>query len=485
MTPESSTTIAFGRNGRFGSGRPEPSRRSRRRQLPEFAWITPRKQTGTIEILFWAIMIFLVTSPLTFWLMQVDPTLEVRRNLSEMRQADSSQWRLYLVRAIVLGSGLFFAMPRLHKTIEAWPRLVPFLPFLAWAALSLIWTDYFATTLNSIAAMVALILASFFMGLRVPYGALAKAALLGGALVAIGSIAISLGYPSYGVHQHEDFAQSIHAGAWRGLYAHKNHLGQTMAVFATGAIFAGQSIISSPVVKWSLVALLLGVMLLSTSVSAMLVVPTAIAMTWYVVLLSRGQRLRALTYLVPGVIIGLLLLSYIFEAMGRDMTLTGRTEVWRIAFEWVADRPLLGWGYNTLTYGGFSFELLRARGVVDPHNAFIEAVLGTGIIGLVLFVIPIAAACRSARRHQMAGGMEAQSALVFSAMTMAWIMACFTEVDGRPFSSAGAVGIFALTILLTMPNRGGTASGTQAGDGAKSSGPLPMGSYLPRPGNYG
>ncbi|MEK4128661.1 O-antigen ligase family protein [Solibacillus sp. FSL W8-0474] len=72
---------------------------------------------------------------------------------------------------------------------------------------------------------------------------------------------------------------------------------------------------------------------------------------------------------------------------------TGRTYIWQETLELVAERPLFGYGIDTITYH-FPHYQLEARGnllietIVDkPHNIYIGLLYGTGIIGLVLFMI--------------------------------------------------------------------------------------------------
>lgn len=72
---------------------------------------------------------------------------------------------------------------------------------------------------------------------------------------------------------------------------------------------------------------------------------------------------------------------------------TGRTYIWKETLELVAERPLFGYGIDTITYH-FPHYQLEARGnllietIVDkPHNIYIGLLYGTGLIGLVLFMI--------------------------------------------------------------------------------------------------
>ncbi|MEK3764640.1 O-antigen ligase family protein [Solibacillus sp. FSL K6-4121] len=72
---------------------------------------------------------------------------------------------------------------------------------------------------------------------------------------------------------------------------------------------------------------------------------------------------------------------------------TGRTYIWSETLDLVAERPLFGYGIDTITYH-FPHYQQEARGnllietIVDkPHNIYIGLLYGTGIIGLVLFII--------------------------------------------------------------------------------------------------
>ena len=68
-------------------------------------------------------------------------------------------------------------------------------------------------------------------------------------------------------------------------------------------------------------------------------------------LLQRGKAARIL-----GVVLLTLLLlvapvvaistNSLFELMGKDPTLTGRTDIWGYVMPYIYQRPLLGWGYG-------------------------------------------------------------------------------------------------------------------------------------------
>jgi O-antigen ligase len=81
------------------------------------------------------------------------------------------------------------------------------------------------------------------------------------------------------------------------------------------------------------------------------------------------------------------------DTVGRDKDLTGRADVWEVAVDWTGRRPVHGFGYLGL-WGDRTFvrEVRRASGhrLMSSHNAFIEALVGGGVIGLAAFVVFVA-----------------------------------------------------------------------------------------------
>lgn len=71
--------------------------------------------------------------------------------------------------------------------------------------------------------------------------------------------------------------------------------------------------------------------------------------------------------------------------MGRDLTLTGRTEIWKRCLQ-VGVNPLIGTGYSSFWAGdrvesvseGFYFRLQEA------HNGYLDTYLNSGLLGLFL-----------------------------------------------------------------------------------------------------
>ncbi|MEE8630478.1 MULTISPECIES: O-antigen ligase family protein [Methylobacterium] len=218
--------------------------------------------------------------------------------------------------------------------------------------------------------------------LRVTTGSLF--ALIGGGLV-IGTLLPDLGWipPSHGEPQ------------WRfqGLSGQPNVYAQQAGYLLTLALCARRERhLSRGAVLACLVVAIVAI-LLSNSRTTLL----ACLLAWALVGLRERGRLRALAIPV-GVAAALALLAGslgggtgldgLFGGLTRSgsaselTTLTGRTEIWSVAADLIAQRPLLGWGYN-------GTEQLIADSVpttfygshVNTHNMSVQLVLGLGFLG--------------------------------------------------------------------------------------------------------
>jgi O-antigen ligase len=77
-------------------------------------------------------------------------------------------------------------------------------------------------------------------------------------------------------------------------------------------------------------------------------------------------------------------------------TLTGRIPLWKNLLHFVAERPILGYGYNSFWITDRILLILRKTGflLANSHNSYIEIMLSIGIPGLALFFISQVAAIK-------------------------------------------------------------------------------------------
>jgi len=182
-------------------------------------------------------------------------------------------------------------------------------------------------------------------------------------------------------------------GAWKGLSAYKNTFGEHMAVAFLLLLFVRFRRFSWARHLFLFIAA--GLLLLSHSATAALCGVMGLAMIpmWHLI---RGER-RLVAYLLAPSIFGLavyLLLAFpepIFQILGRDATLTGRTHLWAMLIPLIANHPILGYGYAAF-WAAWTPELLSVsigsgrRVVPIADNGYIDLALSLGFVGVSLFL---------------------------------------------------------------------------------------------------
>lgn len=104
--------------------------------------------------------------------------------------------------------------------------------------------------------------------------------------------------------------------------------------------------------------------------------------------------------------------------LGREttsvQTLTGRTPLWSECLKYFAAKPWLGYGYDSFWVPDHITDITDATGfpAVDTHNAYLEWLLGLGIPGCTLGVsILVLSALRLLRLHRADNGADYAFAL--------------------------------------------------------------------------
>ena len=198
-----------------------------------------------------------------------------------------------------------------------------------------------------------------------------------------------IAFPSIGI------MTELFPGAWRGLWLEKNSLGGMMALGC--CILCGAALLD-PQRKgvWlTFAALAVGLVIMSqskTSLASLMLGLMALAFVW---ICQRGPALAAAATWA-GVTGFLLLAAFIvfasdvfFGILGKDATLTGRTQIWTAAFRQIEQRPWLGYGYAAVWsdksgWGPLAWIVHDAKFTPQhAHNSWIEQLIGMGVVGLV------------------------------------------------------------------------------------------------------
>ena len=144
---------------------------------------------------------------------------------------------------------------------------------------------------------------------------------------------------------------------------------------------------------WLIFTLVGALILLSRSATAWVLASVAAGLSVYLPCLLRPTARRNYAVVIGGGVLGVLLgaamlldPASLLHSLGKDDTLTGRTDLWDLVFPHLWQRPWLGYGYGVF-WDPFRYALWQSSGwpAPHPHNGYIQLVLDLGVVGLLLF----------------------------------------------------------------------------------------------------
>lgn len=318
------------------------------------------------------------------------------------------------VYLLTLGLIALNPAPVLRLVMTSWPLLLLAVLTLASAA----WSIDPGTTMRRGLAVVMTLAFALWLAARYSWRDMIRLIAVMFSVLAVGSALAGALFPGFGV-MHE-----IHVGAWKGLWWEKNTLGAMMAWSSLAFISAGAAAVN-PAEKrlwFALVLVSAALVLLSTSRTALLALMICVAGPAAIALTRRGFGFAALAIFGGACglasLVGVLLVGpgVILEALGRDATLTGRTDIWAGLVVAIAARPWTGYGYGVFWSidEGPVFWLRQATAwdVPTAHNAWLETALALGLPGLALALYVVAAGLLRAV-SRLFSGIETYWALPF------------------------------------------------------------------------
>jgi exopolysaccharide production protein ExoQ len=183
-------------------------------------------------------------------------------------------------------------------------------------------------------------------------------------------------------------------GDFHGIFPHKNVLGQAMTAGALASLHAirvGRKRASSAV----MLILFIVVALLSKSATSFMIIFAFCGSDGIIAIFRKGGAARvmaigATVILLPAVAFAALFPDSLLQLIGKDPTLTGRTELWAYVLADIAKKPLLGWGYagfwQPSNPAQVEISMIVKWYVPQAHNGLLEMLLDVGTIGTALFI---------------------------------------------------------------------------------------------------
>jgi exopolysaccharide production protein ExoQ len=257
------------------------------------------------------------------------------------------------------------------------------------AVASVLWSVDPSTTMRRGIAIVVTTLAGVVLAARFSWVRLAQAIAVTFAILVVLSYITGALIPSLGR------MQELFPGAWRGPWAEKNALGGNMAMGFV--IFAATAMLDQRR-RWlwaGFAVAALGLVLLSTSKTSLVALMQGAAVFGFVWLARRGPVMGVIMVWLAAVVVAgaaavmIFAPHLVFDALGKDATLTGRTKLWESALRQARSRPWFGFGYGAIWDNddpwGPLVKITRDGGfkAKHAHSSWVEMKLNLGTVGVV------------------------------------------------------------------------------------------------------
>ncbi|MBI3475568.1 MAG: O-antigen ligase family protein [Acidobacteria bacterium] len=401
---------------------------------------------------FW--MLINASRPVTVWLQRGTPSDSLESAL-DGSPLDAAAYALLLL------AGTAVMVMRSQKAVNFLRANGPMLAFFGYCAISVLWSDYPLVALKRWIKAIGDVLMVMIV-LTDPDRDVAVKRLLAwtGFLLVPTSILFIKYYPDLGRGY----------GRWDGkLYnvgvtTNKNSLGMMCLVVGLSALWQFLLTLKSKksprrlkklIAQGMLAGMVIWLLTIAdsaTSIACFGLAGTLIVATSFSWFARRPRMVHCMTFSLLAIAVSALFLnvgSGALESLGRDSTLTGRTEIWRRLFGLV-DNPLFGSGFESFwlsdkidTTFTFFYRLNEA------HNGYIEVFLNGGWVGITLLAILLATGYRNIAK---AFRGERDFARLRMAYLLAGLIYCTTEAGFRMMSPVW------ILILLSIANVPGPRS---------------------------
>ncbi|WP_454110742.1 O-antigen ligase family protein [Leifsonia shinshuensis] len=325
-------------------------------------------------------------------------------------------WPGYFVLAGALAVGSVVLFLRMRPTVR-WRKLPKSLVlFLAFAVVSLAWSDYPGATALGLVAQFATTPAAVFLAFCLSWPSLLTALanafrwILGLSLLFELIVAVFVRKPVLPLTPAQPVPSHIpsafywsrdllfHGGQIQGIVGNSNLLAMIalLGLIVFGVQLADRSVRRGTAITWLVIAVVVFALTRSSTVFIATVF-TAVVLGFALWTRRAGPERRRPVYLTAAALAVVVVVSVVLFAsripvlLGKSEDLTGRLTIWNSVTHLAQERPAFGWGWVSYWAPWVEpFKNLAVRsGVVylQAHNAWLDVWLQLGIVGLVLFAL--------------------------------------------------------------------------------------------------
>jgi exopolysaccharide production protein ExoQ len=255
---------------------------------------------------------------------------------------------------------------------------------------------------------------------------------------------------------------------WTGVSTDKNGLGLMCLIFGVGAVWRlseirrgreGENQKRPLIAIWIIVLITLYLLWESNSMTS---ISCFVIGTGLIFVMDRWSAARkpAAAFLLSVAAVGISAFvlfggaASVLEAIGRNPTLTGRTELWHTVLKF-AQNPVVGAGYESFWLGPRLLAIgvaMDSPGIQEAHNGYLEIYLNLGWIGICLLGLVIVFGFR----RVVIGLRDAPN--VARLMIAYFVLALIYNFTEAGFKFQSVVWIFLLLSSMAIPKEAVVAS---------------------------
>ncbi len=349
----------------------------------------------TLEVRYSSLRLAFLLFGLLFYLKAFEfliVLLSGRRGLSMDRELEGNPVNQICGLITLLVPAWLFIRQRIFQRRSFYRDNLVMLLFLGCLLLSVFWSYEPGLSFRRFVALLGVV---FFAGFAVYNYRLDRLALLIGCTVGF----LSLVGLIFAVLTPElvFYTDGARAGAFRGVFGEKN---------AAARINAVAILLLLPAIRRrNRRALLAGFFALlaiamARSATGLVLVCAGVASYWYFLTLIRLRLHRSRAVLVASTLAYLLICLALYanyhlflDLLGRDSSLTDRTQIWALLTPSIEEELLRGYGFGAFWASSAADFFLRRWGYIgNAHSGYLETLLNGGLIQLVALLLLFAAA---------------------------------------------------------------------------------------------
>ena len=207
------------------------------------------------------------------------------------------------------------------------------------------------------------------------------------------------------------------SGDFRGVYSQKNSLGEAMALGALACLHGIWAERRRRILRIFMLLTIVVATVLSKSTTSLLAVLLFIGFGTAI----KKAGMKALLIVTPVALVGFFGQDFLIEMLGKDPTLTGRTDIWTHVIPDIWQSPLLGWGYAAFwtreNPAANNISIALGWWVPEAHNGVLEILLSAGLVGAALYLYILIRTFRL-------------SIILLRTRKFAWGLTCFVNCAG-------------------------------------------------------